>query len=120
MSDPRKMPETIDAYIASFPPEVRSILFEMRRVVAEAAPMATERIRYGIPTFHWKENLVHFAGYRRHIGFYPTPTGIEAFQDRLASLKTSRGAVQFPLAEPIPYDLVAEITRWRVEKVGGR
>jgi len=110
-------PADIEAYIAGFPPEVQALLREMRRVIAAAAPMATEKISYGIPTFHWKENLVHFAGYRRHVGFYPTGTGMEAFQDRFVGLKTSRGAVQFQLDKPIPYDLVAEITRWRVEQV---
>jgi uncharacterized protein YdhG (YjbR/CyaY superfamily) len=109
--------DLIESYIAGFPPEVQVILQEMRRVISEAAPLAIERIAYSIPTFHWKENLVHFAGYKRHIGFYPTGTGIEAFQDRFEGWKTSRGAVQFPLNMPIPYDLVAEITRWRVEQV---
>lgn len=109
--------ESIDAYIASFPPEVQEILFEIRRTIAEAAPMASEKISYGIPTFHWKENLVHFAAFKKHVGFYPGSAGIEAFQHRFVGLKTSRGAVQFPLEKPFPYDLVAEITRWRVEEV---
>ena len=87
-------PTDIEAYIAGFPPEVQALLREMRRVIAEAAPMATERISYGIPTFHWKENLVHFAGYKRHIGFYPTGSGMDAFMDRFVGLKTSRGAVR--------------------------
>jgi len=113
-------PADIEAYIAGFPPEVQDLLRAMRRVIAEAAPMASEAIRYGIPTFHWQENLVHFAGYKRHIGFYPTGTGMEAFQDRFRGLKTSRGAVQFPLDKPIPYELVGEITRWRVEQVAKR
>lgn len=117
MEDRIEKQAAIDAYIAGFPPEVQAILLEMRRTIAAAAPLATEKISYGIPTFHWKENLVHFAGYKRHIGFYPTGTGIAAFQDRFAGLKTSRGAVQFPLDKPIPYELVAEITRWRVEEV---
>lgn len=112
--------ESIDAYIAGFTAEVQAILLEMRRTIAEAAPMASEKISYGVPTFHWKENLVHFAAFKRHVGFYPGSAGIEAFQHRFAGLKTSRGAVQFPLGKPIPYDLVAEITRWRVEEVERR
>jgi uncharacterized protein YdhG (YjbR/CyaY superfamily) len=78
------------------------------------APDATETISYGIPTFKYHGNLVHFAAYKKHIGFYPTPSGIEEFKPKLSAYKLSRGTIQFPLGEPIPYDLIHEITAFRV------
>jgi uncharacterized protein YdhG (YjbR/CyaY superfamily) len=105
---------TIDDYVAGFPPEVRSRLLALRAVIREAAPLATERIAYRIPTFHLGGNLVHFAAFERHIGFYPGPTGIAAFRARLAPYECAKGSVRFPHDGPLPLDLVAEIVRYRV------
>ena len=110
--------ESIDEYIRSFPPHIRTLLEEMRRTIHEAAPDATEAISYQIPTFKLKgENLVHFAAFKHHIGFYPTSSGIEAFRGELAPYAISRGTVRFPLDAPIPYDLVRRIVGFRVKEV---
>ncbi len=108
---------TIDEHIAGFPEEVQSILSKIRGIIQEEAPEATEKISYGIPTFHLKENLVHFAGYKRHIGFYPSSSGISKFKDALTDYKTSKGTVQFALDKEIPYDLIREMVRFRVNEV---
>ena len=107
---------TIDEYIAGFPEHVRDILEKLRRVIREAAPRAEEAMRYGIPTFRLNGNLVHFAAFRHHIGFYPTPSAIEAFKEELSSYKQAKGSVQFPIDAPIPYDLVRKIVQYRVEE----
>ena len=107
---------TIDEYIAGFPENVRDILEELRRVIREAAPRAEEAMRYGIPTFRLNGNLVHFAAFRHHIGFYPTPSAIGAFKEELSSYKQAKGSVQFPIDKPIPYDLVRKIVQYRVEE----
>ena len=104
----------VDDYIAAFPPDVRARLEAIRATIRRAAPDATERIAYGIPTFHLNGNLVHFAGFARHIGFYPAPSGITAFRAALARYKSAKGSVQFPHDEPLPLDLVAEIVAFRV------
>lgn len=106
----------IDEYIAGFPAEVRDILTRMREVIHAAAPQATEKMAYGIPTFVLHGNLVHFAAFREHIGFYPSSSGIEHFKAALAGYSTSRGTVRFPLDRPIPYDLVREIVLFRVQE----
>lgn len=111
--------ETVDAYIAAQPEAVRPVLSEIRRVIRENAPDAQERMRWQMPTYHQRENLVHFAAHAHHVGFYPSPEGLDAFADRLVSYKRSKGGVQFPLARPMPYDLIGEITRWRVLQVTG-
>lgn len=111
--------KTIDAYIADFPIETQAILTQIRMIVREEAPDAEEVIAYGIPTFRWKGNLVHFAGYKRHIGFYPTPSAIEAFKEELTDFKHAKGSVQFPLEGPIPYGLIRRIVRHRVSEVQG-
>lgn len=108
---------TIDGYIAGFPDNVRAVLNEIRRIIKEIAPDATEAISYGMPTFKLKGNLVHFAGWRNHIGFYPTPSGTAAFDKELARYKRAKGSIQFPLNEPIPYDLIRQITQFRVDEV---
>lgn len=107
----------IDAYIAGFPSAVRKRLEALRATIGGAAPGATERMAYGVPTFHLNGNLVHFAGFERHIGFYPTPSGIAAFGSRLAGYKSAKGSVQFPHDEPLPLDLVAEMVRFRVDEM---
>lgn len=109
-------PQSIDEYIAGFPPEVGAILQQVRQTVREAAPEAQEAISYGMPTFRLHGNLVHFAAFKNHIGFYPTPTGIERFQAALEKYASGKGSAQFPLDQPIPYDLIAEITRFRVRE----
>jgi len=111
--DSRKNP-AVDAYISQFPDEVRSILVQLRELMLKEAPEATERIAYGMPTYSMKKNLIHFAGYKKHIGIYPTPDGIEAFKDELAAYKNSKGAVQFPLDKPMPWDLIRKIIKYRV------
>lgn len=109
--------DNIDDYIAQSPPEVRERLQELRRVIHEAAPQAAEAISYQMPTFKLHGNLVHFAAFKNHIGFYPAPSGIEAFRERLAPYAGGKGTVKFPLDQPIPYDLVADIVAYRVQEV---
>jgi len=109
--------KTIDEYIARFPKDVRDVLEELRRVIRESAPKAEETISYGIPTFDLNgRHLVHFAAYKNHVGFYPTPSGIKAFKKELSPFKTSKGTVQFPLDKPIPFDLVKKIVKFRVKE----
>jgi len=106
----------IDEYIAAFPEETQAILQKVRETIRKAAPEAQEAIKYQIPTFTLNGNLVNFAAFQRHIGFYPTPTGIDAFQDELSAYKGAKGSVQFPLDRPIPYDLIARVVTFRVEE----
>ncbi|MDA1028807.1 MAG: DUF1801 domain-containing protein [Bacteroidetes bacterium] len=108
-----------DDYIAAFSPEIQTILQQIRRTIQEVAPEATEAIKYQIPTFVLKENLVHFAAYKNHIGFYPAPRALERFKAELVGYKGSKGAVQFPLDKPIPYDLIRRITEFRRNEVMG-
>lgn len=107
-------PADVDAYIAGFPPATQACLEEVRRTIAASAPDAVECISYGMPAFKLGRVLVYFAGYARHVGFYPSGTGIDAFQQRFQGLIHSKGAVQFPLDAPMPLDLVREITIFRV------
>jgi uncharacterized protein YdhG (YjbR/CyaY superfamily) len=109
--------KTIDEYIAEFPKEVRDVLEELRRVIRESAPGAKEAISYGMPTFKLNGNLVHFAAWKNHVGFYPAgPSAIEAFKKELSPFKQSKGTVQFPLDKPIPFDLVKKIVKFRVKQ----
>jgi uncharacterized protein YdhG (YjbR/CyaY superfamily) len=112
--DKNNPPEDIDEYIAGFPPEVQGILTRIRQVVQKAAPDAEETISYQIPTFRGHQNLVHFAAYKNHVGFYPTSSGIEKFKSELEGYKLSKGTVQFPLDQPIPYELIARVAAFRV------
>lgn len=105
---------TIDEYISQFSPEIQEILKSLRKVIRETAPEAGEKISYQMPTFTLNGNLVHFAAFKNHIGFYPAPSGIEAFKDKLAVYKTSKGAIQFPIGKPLPFDLIKEIVAFRV------
>lgn len=107
-------PKDINKYIAGYPKGVQEILEKIRATIREAAPNAQETISYGIPTFTLKGNLVHFAAYKKHIGFYPTSSGIQKFKDELSAYKMSKGTVQFPLDQPIPHDLIRRITAFRV------
>jgi len=114
MQDKPEAPTTIDAYIAGFEPSIRKLLEEVRMVVRKAAPQATEKISYQMPTLFLEGNLVHFAAFKNHIGFYPTPTGIEEFAKELAPYKGAKGSVQFPMDQPLPLDLIRRITEYRV------
>jgi uncharacterized protein YdhG (YjbR/CyaY superfamily) len=116
LSMSKKTFKTIDEYIALFPKDIQSILEELRQAIKDVAPQAEEVISYQIPTFKLNGNLVHFAAYKNHIGFYPTSSGIELFKGELSSYKTSRGAVRFPIDEPIPFDIVKRIVRFRVKE----
>ena len=105
---------TIDEYIATFPAETQKILQELRAVIHLAAPGAQEKISYQMPAFHLKGNLVYFAAWKDHIGFYPTSSGIRAFQQELSAYEFSKGAVKFPLDQPLPLDLITRIVKFRV------
>jgi len=107
-------PELIDEYIARFPAEVRQRLNELRAVIREAAPDAEEKISYAMPTFYLNGNLVHFAAYENHIGFYPTPHGIEPFMDELSEYSMGKGSIQFPHEKPMPYELIGRMVKARV------
>lgn len=109
--------KSIDEYIAQFPADIKVLLQQVRETIREMAPEAVETIKYGMPTFVLNENLVHFAGYTKHIGFYPTPSGLNAFSEEVNQFKHSKGAVQFPLDKPLPLDLVRKITKFRIEEV---
>lgn len=106
----------VDDYIRAFPQPVRERLEAMRAAIREVAPEATEKISYGMPTFYLRGNLVHYAAFKAHIGFYPTPSGTEEFQARIARYKHNKGSIQLPLDEELPLDLVREITRFRVKE----
>jgi uncharacterized protein YdhG (YjbR/CyaY superfamily) len=106
----------VDDYIAGFPPATRRVLEEMRALIRASAPGATEKISYRMPTFVLNRHLVYFAGYDRHVGFYPTGSGIEAFKDELEPYKSGKGSVQFPLGQPLPADLIRRIVEFRVRE----
>jgi len=108
--------KNIDDYIAGFPPNVQKLLQRVRKTIQQAAPDAEEAIKYGIPTFTLNGNLVHFGGYKEHIGFYPAPSGIAEFKKELAKYQSGKGTIRFPLDEPIPFDLITRITKFRVRK----
>ncbi|MDR1992746.1 MAG: DUF1801 domain-containing protein [Nitrososphaerota archaeon] len=105
---------TIDEYIAQFSEEKQSILKKVRQIIRKNAPEATEKISYQMPSFWQDTNLIYFAAMKNHLGIYPTNSGITAFTHKLTEYKTSKGAIQIPWNKPIPYDLIAEITRFRV------
>ena len=109
-------PRNIDEYIAGFPPDVQEILEKIRVTIRKAAPDAKETIKYQMPTFTLKGNLVHFAAFKKHVGFYPAPTGIEEFQKELSVYKGGKGSVRFPLDKPIPFDLISKIVEFRVKE----
>ena len=107
-------PTTIDAYIAGFPADVRDILHQIRNVIRNAAPQAQESISYGMPAFKQAGPLVYFAAWEKHVGFYPAGQ-VAGFEDKLAGYERSKGTIRFPLDQPIPYDLITEITVARLE-----
>jgi uncharacterized protein YdhG (YjbR/CyaY superfamily) len=109
-------PKTIDEYIAGFPDDVQEILEKVRMTIRKAAPDAEETINYQIPTFTLNGNLVHFAAFKKHIGFYPTSTGIEKFKKELSVYEGAKGSVKFPLDKPIPFALIGRIVKFRVKE----
>lgn len=110
----KTIPKSIDEYILLYPQEIQEILNTIRKVIKDSAPNAEEKISYGMPTFALNGNLVHFAAYKNHIGFYPSSSGISSFQQELSEYKTSKGAVQFPIGKPVPYELISQIVKYRV------
>lgn len=112
----RISPENIDQYISKFPNDIQAILEKIRQTIRTAAPNAEETISYQIPTFKLYGNLVHFAAYTNHIGFYPAPSGIKKFTTELSPYQTAKGSIKFPLSKPIPYELIGKITAFRVEE----
>ena len=109
-------PQDIDEYIASFPKDIQEILEKIRITIRKAAPDAEETIKYQLPTFTLKGNLVHFGAFKKHIGFYPTPTGTEEFKNELSVYEGAKGSVRFPLDKPIPFDLISKIVEFRVKE----
>lgn len=109
-------PVNIDEYISRFPKHVQEILKQLWATIREAAPDAEEAISYQMPTFRLKGNLVHFAAYKNHIGFYPTPSGIEKFKEELSVYEGAKGSVKFPIDKPLPFDLISEIVKFRVQE----
>ena len=109
-------PKTIDEYLYDFPEAVQYMLEDLRQAIRNAAPKAVETINYQMPAFMLAGKLVYFAGYKNHIGFYPTPSGITAFKDELSAYKCAKGTVQFPLDQPLPIDLISRIVKFRVEE----
>ncbi len=112
-------PNSIDEYIDAQPEEMRSLLQRIRETIRDAAPKAAEKISWQMPTFWQRENLIHFAAFKKHIGLYPGGEATSIFADRLKGYKTSKGAIQLPLDKPIDYELITDIVRWRVRQVEG-
>ncbi len=114
----RHVYNNVDAYIASFPEKTQEILREIRSIIKKTAPDATEGISYGMPGYKLNGRpLVYFAGFQKHIGFYPTDSGIRKFLPELSEYKHSKGAVQFPINKPLPFDLILKITKFRVKEI---
>lgn len=120
ISKGKKKFNTIDEYIASFSSDIQEILHKIRNTIHLVVPNVEETISYQIPTFRLKKNLVHFAAFKKHIGFFPTSSGITAFKDEISKYKSSKGSIQFPLNKPIPYELIKKITQYRVQEISGK
>ena len=116
MKPDQAVPKTIDEYIAGFPNDVQDVLQKIRMTIRRAAPESEETISYKMPAFTLNGNLVYFAGFEKHIGFYPIPTGIDKFKKELSVYKQGKGSVQFPLDKPIPYNLISKIVKFRVKE----
>ncbi len=115
--DPKQpTPRNIDEYIASFPEVVQAVLEKVRQTIKDAAPEAEETIKYQMPTFTLKGNLVHFAAYQKHIGLYPAPSGVEEFKAELSVFESGKGTLRFSLDKPMPYDLISRIVKYRVQE----
>ncbi len=116
MESQKVKPKTIDAYVSAWPDNIQHLLEQVRFAIRDAAPSAAETISYGIPTFTLNGNLVHFAAFKNHIGFYPGPSGIEAFQDQLSTYVRAKGSVQFPYDRPLPLGIISRIVKYRVKE----
>ena len=116
MTADKTTPKNIDEYIADFPKDIQEILEKIRMTIRKVAPDAEETIKYLMPTFTLKGNLVHFAAFKKHIGLYPTPSGTEKFKAELSAYEGAKGSVRFPLDKPIPFDLISEIVTFRVKE----
>jgi uncharacterized protein YdhG (YjbR/CyaY superfamily) len=117
MTPDKNVPQDVDEYIARFPKDTQLLLKNVRAAIRKAAPEAEETISYQMPTFKLNgKNLVHFAAYKNHIGFYPTPSGIEAFKKELSVYDGAKGSVQFPIDQPMPLDLITKIVKFRVKE----
>lgn len=110
----------IDAYIAGFPADIQKVLQQVRTTIRKAAPNAEETIKYDMPTFTYNGNLVYFAAFKKHIGFYAVPTGDKTFKKEFAAYKTGKGSIQFPLDKPMPLKLITKIVKYRVRENRGR
>lgn len=119
MKTPEKGYRTIDEYVVAFPEPIQKILRKFREAIRESAPEAAEAISYQMPTFKLNGNLVHFAAAKNHIGFYPTPSAIEAFKEELSDYELSKGTIRFPLNKPVPFDLVKRMVGFRVKEALG-
>lgn len=116
INDAKKF-ETIDEYISLYPTKVQQLLQKVRAVIKEAAPEATEAIKYQLPTFMMNGNLVHFGAFKNHIGFYPAPSGITSFKNELSAYESGKGSIQFPMDKDIPFDLISKIVKFRLEEI---
>lgn len=114
MNDNKVIYQSVDQYIAGFSSQTQEILQSLRKMIQQLVPEATEKISYQMPTFVLHGNLVHYAAYKNHIGFYPGASGIKAFESAISSYKSAKGSVQFPITEPLPYELITEIVKYRV------
>ena len=120
MKTERAQTQTIDDYINGFAEPTRELLAQIRSTIRKAAPKAIEKISYGMPTYHYNGNLVHFAAFKKHIGFFPTPSAIVAFQKDLKPYKTSKGTVQLPMTDPLPLKLIERIVKFRVKQTAAK
>ncbi len=109
-------PKNTAEYIAGFPKEIQVVLEKLHTTIQKAAPTANEKIGYGIPTFTLEGNLVHFAAYKNHIGFYPAPSGIKAFEKELSNYEGAKGSIKFPIDKPLPFGLISKIVKFRVKE----
>ena len=109
--------KNVDEYIATFPEDVQVVLQQLRQTIHDAVPDAVEAISYQMPTFKLNGNLIHFAAFKDHYGLYPTPSGIDAFQQELAPYSVAKGSIRFPKNQPIPFDLVTRIVQYRVQEM---
>jgi uncharacterized protein YdhG (YjbR/CyaY superfamily) len=108
--------KTVDEYLSTFPANTKSILKELRKTIKQAAPLAEELISYNMPAFKLQGMLVYYAAYKEHIGFYPAPSGIEVFKKELSGYEGAKGSVKFPVDRPIPFDLISQIVKFRVQE----
>ncbi len=108
--------KTVDEYLSAFPATTKGILKELRKTIKQAAPQAEELISYNMPAFKLQGMLVYYAAHKEHIGFYPTPSGIEAFKKELSEYEMAKGSVKFPIDKPIPFDLISKIVKFRVKE----